>query len=83
MVSPIEYYEGVGSHDNEHPWAYMTAEEVLDKEVDDPIAKRFFKVMARSDIATESPQHQRAQRAEELRDGYRRLYRPVFDPERQ
>ena len=26
MVSPIEYYEGVGSHDNEHPWAYITAE---------------------------------------------------------
>ena len=29
------------------------------------------------------PQHQRAQCAEELRDGCRRLYRPVFDPERQ
>ena len=83
MVSPIEYYEGVGAHDNEHPWAYMTCEEVLDEEVDDPTAKRFFKVMARSDIATESPQHQRAECAEELRDGYRRLYRPVFDPERQ
>src|ERR1700742_4016463 len=54
MVSPIEYYEGVGSHDNEHPWAYQTAEQVLDKEVTDPTAKRFFKVMARSDIATES-----------------------------
>ena len=54
MVSPVEYYEGVGAHDNEHPWAYMTCEEVLDREVDDPTAKRFFKVMARSDIATES-----------------------------
>jgi len=54
MMSPIEYYEGVGAHDNEHPWAYLTAEEVLDKEVDDAVAKRFFKVMARSDIATES-----------------------------
>ena len=53
MVSPIEYYEGVGAHDNEHPWAYITAEELLDREVDDPTAKRFFKVMARSDIATE------------------------------
>src|SRR5258708_3863771 len=53
MVSPIEYYEGVGAHDNEHPWAYITAEELLDKEVDDAIAKRFFKVMARSDLATE------------------------------
>src|SRR3982074_3664904 len=54
MVSPIEYYEGVGAHDNEHPWAYLTCEQVLDKEVTDPTAKRFFKVMARSDIATES-----------------------------
>ena len=54
MVSPIEYYEGVGAHDNEHPWAYLTAEEVLDSEVDDATAKRFLKVMARSDIATES-----------------------------
>src|ERR1700753_1669971 len=54
MVSPIEYYEGVGSHDNEHPWAYLTCEEVLDREVTDAAAKRFFKVMARSDIATEA-----------------------------
>jgi monoamine oxidase/SAM-dependent methyltransferase len=54
MVSPIEYYEGIGAHDNEHPWAYMTAEELLDREVDDATARRFFKVMARSDIATES-----------------------------
>ena len=35
MVSPIEYYEGVGAHDNEHPWAYKTCEQVLDEEVDD------------------------------------------------
>src|ERR1700744_3045636 len=54
MVSPNEYYEGVGSPDNARPWAYLTAEQVLDKEVEDPIAKRFFKVMARSDIATET-----------------------------
>ncbi|KQW22567.1 amine oxidase [Afipia sp. Root123D2] len=54
MVSPIEYYEGVGAHDNEHPWAYISAEELLDRQVDDPVAKRFLKVMARSDIATES-----------------------------
>ena len=54
MVSPIEYYEGVGAHDNEHPWAYITCEELLDREVDDPTAKRFFKTMARSDLATES-----------------------------
>ena len=54
IISPVEYYEGVGAHDNEHPWAYLTCEEVLDREVEDPTAKRFFKVMARSDIATEA-----------------------------
>lgn len=53
-MTPIEYYEGVGAHDNENPWAYKTAEQVLDEEVEDETAKRFFKVMARSDIATES-----------------------------
>jgi len=54
LMSPMEYYEGVGAHDNEHPWAFKSAEDVLDEEVADPIAKRFLKVMARSDIATES-----------------------------
>ncbi|WP_407175242.1 FAD-dependent oxidoreductase [Bradyrhizobium sp. STM 3562] len=54
MISPIEYYEGVGAHDNEHPWSQITADELLDREVDDETARRFFKVMARSDIATES-----------------------------
>ena len=48
-----------------------------------PTAKRFLKVMARSDHRDREPQHQRAECAEELRDGCRRLYRPVFDPERQ
>ena len=54
MISPTEYYEGVGAHDNEHPWAFIKCEELLDREVKDPIAKRFFKVMARSDLATEA-----------------------------
>jgi len=54
MISPIEYYEGVGAHDNDHPWAFLNCEELLDREVKDPVAKRFFKVMARSDIATEA-----------------------------
>src|SRR5947199_6879688 len=54
FITPAEYYEGVGAHDNEHPWAFDTAEQILDREVSDPVAKRFFKVMARSDLATES-----------------------------
>jgi len=54
MISPTEYYEGVGAQDNEHPWIDINCEELLDREVADADAKRFFKVMARSDIATES-----------------------------
>jgi protoporphyrinogen oxidase/SAM-dependent methyltransferase len=54
MISPLEYYEGVGAHDNEHPWAKISAEQLLDQEVTDATAKRFFKAMARSDIATET-----------------------------
>ena len=54
MVSPLQYYEGVGAHDNEHPWAWINCEELLEREVSDPTAKRFLKVMARSDLATES-----------------------------
>jgi len=33
----------VGAHDNETSWAYITCEELLDKEVEDATAKRFFK----------------------------------------
>lgn len=54
VMTPAQYYEGVGAQDNDHPWAFVDCEELLDKEVPDPVAKRFFKVMARSDIATES-----------------------------
>jgi hypothetical protein len=31
---------GCRAHDNEHPWAYKTCEQVLDEEVEDPTAKR-------------------------------------------
>ena len=83
MMSPIEYYEGVGAHDNEHPWAYMTCEELLDKEVEDPGRQTLLQGDGALRYRDREPQHQRAERAEELRDGCRRLYRPVLDPERQ
>ncbi len=54
MISTTEYYEGVGAHDNEHPWAFANCEELMDREISDATAKRFFKAMARSDIATEA-----------------------------
>ena len=40
-------------------------EELLDRGVEEPTAKRFLKVMARSDLATEKPQHQRTECTEE------------------
>jgi hypothetical protein len=49
---------------------------------DDPIAKRFLKVMARSDLATESHNTNGLNALKNfVMDGW--LYRPVFDPERQ
>lgn len=53
-MSPAAYYEGVGKLDNEHEWAWENAEDILNEEVDDPVARKFFRVMARSDIASES-----------------------------
>src|SRR5688500_6466386 len=54
MISPQEYYEGGGAHDNEHPWAAITCADLRDREVKDPVAKRVPHVMARSDLATET-----------------------------
>src|ERR1700694_2552763 len=48
MVSPVEYYEGVGVHDNEHPWGFITAEELLDRAVDAPVHQRFFTCVGRA-----------------------------------
>ncbi|AMJ60351.1 FAD-dependent oxidoreductase [Bosea sp. PAMC 26642] len=52
-MSPAAYYQGAGKQDNRHPWAFISAEEVLDREVADAKARRFLQVMARSDIASE------------------------------
>jgi protoporphyrinogen oxidase/SAM-dependent methyltransferase len=53
MMSPAQYYEGVGKDDNIHPWAGMNCQELLEKEVSDETARKFFKIAARSDIASE------------------------------
>ena len=55
-MTPQQYYEGVGKHDNDHDWAWENCEELLDAHVNDPVAKKFFKVMARSDLACDAPQ---------------------------
>ena len=53
MLSPVQYYEGVGKEDNAHPWANISCQELLEKSVPDETARKFFKIAARSDIASE------------------------------
>ncbi len=62
----------------------MTCEEVLDEEVDDPTAKRFFKVDGALRYRDSRAAYTNGLNAlKNFADGCRRLYRPVFDPERQ
>jgi monoamine oxidase/SAM-dependent methyltransferase len=53
MMSPAQYYEGVGKEDNAHPWANINCQDLLEREVDDETARKYFKIAARSDIASE------------------------------
>jgi monoamine oxidase/SAM-dependent methyltransferase len=53
MLSGAQYYEGVGKEDNAHPWMNLSCQEVLEREVADETARKFFKIAARSDIASE------------------------------
>ncbi len=50
---PLEsWYRGFVEDDNRHPWARRTSEEILD-DVADPVARKFLKIGAHSDMATE------------------------------
>ncbi|MGL5139155.1 MAG: flavin monoamine oxidase family protein, partial [Beijerinckiaceae bacterium] len=53
MLTPAQYYEGVGKEDNSHPWVNQSCQTLLEREVDDETARKFFKIAARSDIASE------------------------------
>jgi monoamine oxidase/SAM-dependent methyltransferase len=53
MLTPAQYYEGVGKDDNAHPWVGMSCQDLLEREVTDETARKFFKIAARSDIASE------------------------------
>jgi protoporphyrinogen oxidase/SAM-dependent methyltransferase len=53
MLSPAQYYEGVGKDDNSHPWSNQNCQQILESEVHDETARKFFKIAARSDIASE------------------------------
>ncbi|MCE2890874.1 MAG: FAD-dependent oxidoreductase [Hyphomonadaceae bacterium] len=53
MMTPEAYYEGIGKIDNDHPWAFKKANQIMERFVKDATARRFIRTMARSDIATE------------------------------
>jgi monoamine oxidase len=46
------WQRGFAEEDNRHPWARLTSEEVLDS-IADPIARKYMKIGAHSDMATE------------------------------
>jgi monoamine oxidase/SAM-dependent methyltransferase len=52
LMTPEEYYEGMASSDNTHPWAQQTCQDILDR-VPDEKARKYLKVAAHSDLATE------------------------------
>lgn len=56
MMSPLQFYQSARSFDNSHPWANISAEDVLKSEVKDEEARRYFRIMAHSDVAAEPHQ---------------------------
>jgi phytoene dehydrogenase-like protein len=55
LLTPKEFYKSVREADNSHPWANVTAEEILATEVKDEVARRYIRVMSHSDVA--APPH--------------------------
>lgn len=53
MLTPEQYYEGSSREDNTHPWARISGQRLLNQHVSDNIARTYFRIAARSDIATE------------------------------
>ena len=52
MLPLASWYRGFVEADNQHPWARRTCQQVLD-DVVDPVARRYLKIGAHSDMATE------------------------------
>jgi hypothetical protein len=55
LLTPKDFYKSVREGDNSHPWANISAEEILATEVDDDVARRYIRVMSHSDVA--APPH--------------------------
>ena len=52
MLPLASWHRGFGPDDNRHPWASRTCADILE-DVPDPIARRYLKITAHSDMATE------------------------------
>ncbi len=55
LLSSAAFYRSDLGFDNRHPWAKMTADEVLATEISDENARRYIRVMAHSDVS--APPH--------------------------
>ena len=53
MLTPEQYYEGAGRSDNAHPWTRLSCQRLLEQTVPDATARKYLRVAAHSDIATE------------------------------
>jgi len=56
LLSQGAFYRSDLGLDNKHPWANMTADEILATEIKDETARRYIRVMAHSDVSV--PPHQ-------------------------
>lgn len=55
LLNPKAFYKCARDADNAHPWFNRTAEEILESEISDPVARRYIRVMSHSDVA--APPH--------------------------
>ncbi len=51
LMSPGVFYRSDVAADNRHPWASISAAEILAQEIKDETARRYIRVMAHSDVA--------------------------------
>src|SRR3984893_15753800 len=51
LLSPGVFYRSEVGSDNRHPWANLSADEILSSEIKDETARRYIRVMAHSDVS--------------------------------
>ncbi|HWG04378.1 MAG TPA: FAD-dependent oxidoreductase [Beijerinckiaceae bacterium] len=51
LLNKAAFYKGERLADNAHPWAAISGEELLAREISDETARRYIRVMAHSDVA--------------------------------